>query len=364
MLLWILLACLTAAVVTALVYPLQKEPPADSPDASHIELYKAQLRELEADRTAGLISETDAAAASLEISRRLLKAADESAAAAGHRGRLAVSYRLLPILIAVGVTGGSLTLYLLSGSPNLPAQPLTARLNAPDNSQNLEALVAKVEARLREHPEDGRGWSVIAPVYMRMMRYDDAREAYVKAISLLGETPERLAGYAEAATLANNGLVPDYAKAAFKKAVEQRPDLINARFWLAVAAEDSGDLAGARQSYQDMLRMPLRDDWRGAIQAKLAALEAKEKGELTPSVSPEQAAQQAMIEGMVARLAERLEQQGGDVREWLKLARAYSVLGKNQDAAATLSKARERFAGNAEALKQIDALAASLGIKS
>ena len=88
----------------------------------------------------------------------------------------------------------ALGLYLAYGSPRMPDQPLAARLQDPASDRNLEALVARVEARLREHPEEGEGWDAIAPVYMGWRRYSDAADAYGQAIRLLGESAKRLLG--------------------------------------------------------------------------------------------------------------------------------------------------------------------------
>ena len=99
-------------------------------------------------------------------------------------------------MIAVGAALPllALGLYLTYGSPRLPDQPLAARLEDPASDRNLEALVARVEARLRQHPEEGEGWEVIAPVYLSWRRYGDAAEAYGQAIRLLGPSAKRLAG--------------------------------------------------------------------------------------------------------------------------------------------------------------------------
>ncbi len=118
------------------------------------------------------------------------------------------------IVVATLVPLLALGLYLLYGSPRLPDQPLALRLEDPSNSQNLEALVARVEARLREHPEEGEGWDVIAPVYMGWQRYQDAADAYGEAIRLLGPTAKRLSGQGQALVLANNGVVSEEARGA------------------------------------------------------------------------------------------------------------------------------------------------------
>jgi cytochrome c-type biogenesis protein CcmH len=59
-----------------------------------------------------------------------------------------------------------------------------------------------------------------------------------------------------------------------------------------------------------------------------------------------------------------LEQRGDDLAGWLKLVRAYSVLDRKDDALKALARARSQFTGNAQALQQLDRLAAELGLKS
>jgi cytochrome c-type biogenesis protein CcmH len=73
---------------------------------------------------------------------------------------------------------------------------------------------------------------------------------------------------------------------------------------------------------------------------------------------------QAMIEQMVQRLAQRLEQQGDDLAGWLQLVKAYSVLDRKNEAEKALSRAKTQFSGRTDAIEQLDALAAELGLKS
>ena len=83
--------------------------------------------------------------------------------------------------------------------------------------------MARVEARLREHPEEGEGWEVIAPVYMGWRRYADAAEAYRQSIRLLGESPKRLASYGQSLVLGNNGVVTEDARKALERALVLDP---------------------------------------------------------------------------------------------------------------------------------------------
>jgi cytochrome c-type biogenesis protein CcmH len=279
-------------------------------------------------------------------------------------------------LLAVG-------LYLLLGSPRLPDQPLAARLEDPASEQNLGALVAKVEARLRAHPEEGEGWDVIAPVYLNWRRYNEAADAYAQAIRLLGESAKRLSGQGQALVLANDGVVTEEARRALERALALDQTLIEPRILLAIAKEQDGRFAEAIADWRALLaKADANASWRAMVETRIAAAEAQlagtpsggngqPSGERGPSGADIAAAQtmdtaerQAMVEQMVQGLAARLDRDGNDLLGWLKLVRAYSVLDRRDDAVKALQRARSQFSGNTQALQQLDALAIELGLKS
>ena len=191
---WFLLAALTAIVLFSLLRPLiAARVESRAPEAFDAAIYRDQLAEIASDRARGLIGDTEAEAARIEIARRLLSA-DESAGAAGRAKTSSGIAKAAILIVGAAIPLLSLGLYLTYGSPRLPDQPLTARLEDPANEQNIDALVARVEARLRAHPDEGEGWEAIAPVYLRAGRYSDAAEAYARAIRLLGPSPKLLSG--------------------------------------------------------------------------------------------------------------------------------------------------------------------------
>jgi cytochrome c-type biogenesis protein CcmH len=382
-LLWIILAVLTASVLFVLLRPLAgKVDGAPGREAFNATVYRDQLEEIEADYARGLIGDADAEAARAEVGRRLLAAdAASNKENAGARARLAriaiVSVALMLPLLVLG-------LYLVYGSPQLPDQPLAARLTDPASETSIGALVARVEARLRAHPEEGEGWDAIAPIYLGARRYADAADAYSQAIRLLGPSPQRLSGYGQALVLEKGGIVGEDARRALTQAVALDETLVEPRILLAVAKEQDGDFQGALESWKMLVGLKQGDDhWRTMIQKRIEAAEAHLNG--TPPVArdlPDRAQpgpssadvaaardmtaadRQAMIEGMVQRLAARLESQGDDLTGWLRLVRAYTVLGRTDDARQALARAKTQFAGNTQAIDQLDALAAELGLKS
>jgi cytochrome c-type biogenesis protein CcmH len=387
LLLWIILGCLTALVLFVLLRPLLgARGREDAREAFNAAVYRDQLGEIDADRARGLIGESEAEAARLEIARRLLQADSKERSAPSERASGSPA-RSAMIVVATLVPLLALGLYLLYGSPRLPDQPLAARLEDPSNSQNLAALVARVEARLREHPDEGEGWDVIAPVYLGAQRYQDAADAYNEAIRLLGPSAKRLSGQGQALVLANNGVVTEDAKSALTRAIALDPTLIEPRILIAIAKEQDGDFASAIADWRALIdKAPADAPWRQMVEQRIASDEAHLAGKPLPgtpapaeappvaggpNTSDVAAAQnmspadrQAMIETMVQRLAARLDQDGSDLGGWLKLVKAYSVLDRKDDALKALARAKSQFTGNAQALQQLDQLAAELGLKS
>lgn len=82
----------------------------------------------------------------------------------------------------------------------------------------------------------------------------------------------------------------------------------------------------------------------------------------TQDLSPQQ--RDEMIRGMVGRLEARLAQDGNDIEGWLRLMRAWTVLGEADKAKAAVNEARTHFAKDDGALGRIDALARELGLGS
>lgn len=379
MLLWIILAILTAVVLLVLLRPLAGRRESDSGrGAFDAAVYRDQLREVESDRERGLIGETEAESARLEISRRILASAEKDASEQPLRSQaskavmLGVSV-LLP-LIAIGF-------YLAYGSPGVPDQPLAARLQEPVNEQDIAGIVARVEARLRAHPEEGEGWDAVAPVYMGIGRYTNAAEAYDQALRLLGESPKRLAGRGQALVLANDGVVSEDARRALERAVALDPTLLEPRILLAVAKEQDGQYAEAIEAWRALLASGDEGaSWRKMVEKRIAEAEAHLAGappgeeartgagptddDVAAAQAMSPAERQAMVEQMVQRLATRLEQEGDDLGGWLKLVKAYTVLDRKDDAQKALERAKGQFSGNEQAIQQLDALAAELGLKS
>ena len=377
MLLWIGFAVLAAAVTWAVTRPLlaASSTAARAPD-TELAVYRDQLAEIETERAHGLIAGADAEAARVEVARRLIRTAEE------HEGFETVTrsrVRRAALYAAAALPVAAIALYLAVGSPALPGRPYASRLDAPIEQATAADLVAKVEAHLRQDPDDGRGWDVLAPVYMRMGDFQQAADAFDHAIRLLGDSPQRLAGFARATIMIENGIVNEPARRAYAKLLALEPQAVEPQVWLAIAKEQDGDLAGATADYRVLIAAGgAQEPWRSLLDERLKIATAKLNGEPEPALEgPQRGAEdfdafksmnpetrQKFIDGMVTGLADRLKKDGKDLEGWMRLVRAYSVLGRRKDATSALSEARATFAGDEKSLAQLQALAQSLGLGS
>ena len=261
---------------------------------------------------------------------------------------------------------GATALYLKIGSPQLPGEPLYARLQAIHENSPIAKLVAQVETHLAKNPNDVRGYEVLAPVYLRLGRLQDAVNARRKVIALAGDNAMREADLGEALIAAANGVVTDEAKTAFERALKLDPNELKAQFFTGMAAQQDGNIDKAAAIWRGMLaKAPPDAPWAPTVRQALAGIGKPVAPPAVASGAPRgpTAAQiagaanmstndrAAMIRGMVAQLADRLKQNGDDVAGWLQLVRSYRVLGETQKAQIAMADAERALKDHPDKLR-------------
>jgi cytochrome c-type biogenesis protein CcmH len=367
MMLAVVFALMTAAAVMAVLWPLgrRREAACAEPAGGEAAVYRHQLEEIERERDEGLIGVAEAAAARTEVARRLL-AASESAPAAQAGGDVG-RRRVAALVGLIGVPVLALGLYASLGRPDLPDRPLAERERSEPAVQ-LSQLIARVEAELASRPQDGRGWQVIAPVYLRSGRSAEAADAYSRAIRLLGPSAELKAGLGEALVQAADGRVTAEAEQVFREALQLDADLPQAHLQLARAREQRGDLPGAAGVYRALIQSADKGAaWLPVARRALARLALGTDGSVPPvdpsalaGQSPEQRA--ATIRGMVEGLEGRLRTSPDDLPGHLRLIRAWMMMGESAKAEDAAAAARQAFAGRDEAVQRIDDLMLGLDL--
>ncbi len=379
MTLWIIFAALTIGTLGLLVVPLMRRAaPAPARVDYDIVVYRDQLAEVARDVERGLLTTEQAAAAKTEIHRRMLAAEDaELREPKGEFRTGGKKLRLAAVLvIVIGLPAGSLAVYNRLGSPELPGQPFASRQADPEF--RLTELAARLAADLQQKP-DADGYVTLARTYTSMRRYSEAAAAFQQAIQLGAVNAENLSDMAESIVLSNDGQVVPEARQAFKEVLVLDKDDPRARFYLGLAKAQVGEYREAVSIWRDLESgsregAPWLPMLKEHIQqyAKLGGFDpatinpvppapagvASAKGPnphgdaAPPAASgmpggaaaaavmaqtPEQRAK--TIQAMVDGLAARLQQSPDDYDGWMKLARAYKVLGKLDEAKAAAARA-------------------------
>jgi len=243
---------------------------------------------------------------------------------------------LLVGALALGILGiGGGTYYLL-GRPHL-AQREASGLN----TREVNGLVPFLIQRVRQYPNDARAWRFLADAYMSAKDPRDGAKAFAKVIELTGKGDATLdAAYGEALVMESGGDVPPEAEKAFAAALAVDPTSVPARFYLGLAKASHNDRAGAIQLWQSLLAdIPVTAPLHQILVDRIAVLTSQSVG---PGGAPNPRA-------MVDMLAARLKADPNDALGWVRLMRAYTVLGEKEKAQQALVSARKAFADNKDA---------------
>ena len=384
MALWIVLTVMCSLAVMLVTVPLVRryENYKDMASAG-TSIFTDQLREIERDRGLGVIGEKEAELAKIEIERRLIAAAKNVTAPRP----ISPTWRTVALVAAVGfVALGSVNFYALRGSPDKtgrpPPSPVAATAQEPAQNaagapaaSEVDAMIGKLAKRLEQNPNDADGWRMLGWSYFNTQRYEESAAAYGRAMAIDPANPDYKAGHAEALVQNAQGMVTPRAQDLFAEVLKADPKELRARFYMALAREQAGDFSTALDGWLALLAdAPSDAGWVPDVKNRVADL-AKKTGRdvsaaMTSAPTPEAPAagglasseQQATVEGMIAKLAARLEANPRDRDGWAMMIRSLKVKGDIAGAADALKKATEVFADDPATSGQITAMAKSLGL--
>ncbi|MCA0940732.1 c-type cytochrome biogenesis protein CcmI [Salipiger pacificus] len=417
---WIVTALAVLAVSAPLLLALLRgRAEIAGAEAFDLKVYRDQLSEIDRDRARGTIGEAEAERLRTEVSRRIL-AADSRAHQTGTSGVGPATARSGPRRIAAGLVllallGGSYALYMRLGAPGYGDLSLGTRIEAAEELRASRPSQAEAEAaapgqpladapeeyaqlvtRLREavaaRPDDLQGQALLARSEAALGNFPAASAAQRRVIALRGEeaSASDYADLADMLVLAAGGYVSPEAEKVLDEVMQRDPHNGVARYYGGLMMAQTGRPDSAFRIWDTLLRdSEPGAPWLPAIAEQIPELarragindytlpeiaSAALRGETPPalpgpSTEDMQAAsemsdtdRQAMIEGMVDNLSERLASQGGSPEEWARLLTALGVLGHTDRAAAIWTEAQQVFATRPEALDTVRAGAARAGL--
>ena len=364
---WAAAFAITVGVFWLVSKALRVVPVAD--DNPSLRVYRDQLAEVDRDLARGVVTPDEAARIRTEVSRRVLDADRQPVVApGGGKASAPVASVTIGAALLAAVVG-----YFWLGAPGYPDQPLATRLtqaqtaydNRPDQAQaelaappppavqvspEFSDLMAKLRTAIAARPDDLPGLALLARNEASLGNFIAARAAQAHLVELkgAGATAEDHETLAQLMVAAAGGLVTPQAEAELIRALELDPGLGLARYLSGLMFVQTGRPDRTFGLWEPLLSQGPEDaPWIGPIRAQIEdiAMMAGVKYTLPGA--------QAMIEGMVAQLQNRLDTTGGSVEEWVKLINALRVLGDKTRATAAVDAAKIAFAGNPAALAAI-----------
>jgi len=261
---WFVGAVLAAAVLLLVLKPLMKAS-AKSPVSrreANIAIHRDQLRELDADLRGGLLAQADYERARRELEARALEDASASAASsAGGRSR-GVAWA-----IGAGIPVIALGLYFSTGNPGAIApQADPHELSA----QQLEGMVERLAARLRESPDEVEGWKLLGRSYTVLGRFPEAADAYARAAAREPRDAQLLADFADVLAMARGQSLDGEPEKLIARALEIDPTNLKALALAGTAAYARKDYAAAAAQWEKMLPLvPADSEDARAIRANV-----------------------------------------------------------------------------------------------
>ena len=301
-------ALLVAAALLFIVPPLwrRRDKRSVRRDLSNLEIYKDQMRELEADLANGVLSQEQFDQGHLELERRLLEDVPPNAGQTAPRddseaGRgAAITVMLLVPLLAV-------FLYLIEGNPAaLSPEKITVAQqsgNGPAHAVTAEQINAMVEglaARLENNPQDAEGWRMLGRSYVALGRYQEAVGALQRAVSMLKDDPDLLADYADALAMTSGQTLEGKPLELVKRALKLDPNHEKSLWLAGTAAYNKGDYHGA-VAYWDRLLKQMTPGSKEAQQVMSIIAEAKDLADgKMPAPAAQAAPSEAKVDGTVS----------------------------------------------------------------
>ncbi len=272
---WIILAVMIL-VALAMTIPvlLRQHKMADlDRDRQNVVIARERLAELEQERENGDLTPEEFELAKLELEQALLQdlQAEEGAASqpdtAGY-GQLAMW--LLIILLPLF----TVLIYLQIGSPQLagvtgdeaPSRPAAEHGEMPGS---IEEMVARLEQKLEQDPENPEGWYMLGRSYMATQQYPKAAQAFERVNRLVADQPQVMLAWADALIRSQGGSTAGRPAELVRRAVQLDPDSATALWLAGMVEEEAGDHPKALAHWRRLEAMLTEDP---ASQQKLREL--------------------------------------------------------------------------------------------
>jgi cytochrome c-type biogenesis protein CcmH len=292
---WSVALALVAATLVVLARPLLRggkpQPDAAPPEFdATAAVYRDQKRQLDDDLAAGAIPASEHAAAQEELVHRLgAEIAKQPSATAA--GATRTPWIAIVVLVAV-VPVTSVLLYQILGNP-AAISVQTARPQFTE--KDVRAMVEQLAQRMQTHPEDPKGWMLLARSYAALGRYSEAVAAFAEAAKRSPDDAQLYADWADAAAMAQQRKLAGKPEELIARALAIDPNNRKALALSATALLERGNVDASLARWRE-LRQKIASDSDEAREIDKVIAEIAASKSAPPSGAPAKGALAGRIE--------------------------------------------------------------------
>ena len=153
----------------------------------------------------------------------------------------------------------SFGLYFQLGEYRVIEDPTLAQVPARQLSEqalanmSVEEMTGVIRQRLRDNPEDARGWFILGRILMTQQNFDQSVTAYQRAYDLVGDDPGVMLSLADALAMQQEGVMTGEPEQLVLRALEISPQEPNGLWLAGLAAEQRQDYNRAHDYWTRLL---------------------------------------------------------------------------------------------------------------
>jgi len=281
---WLIGVALAALVLAWVLWPLRSRRPRApvSRQAANVSIYRDQLRELEADLAAGTLAQADYERSRAEVEARLLQDVRGPDATVPLERR---STRGTALALGAAIPVVALAVYLMVGNP----ATLSRQIDHGATVQQLESMVERLAARMRENPDDVQGWQLLGRSYAALGRFKESADAYAQAALRAPRDAQLLVDFADALAMARGQRLEGEPEKLVQRALEIDPQNPKGLALAGTAAFERKDFAKAAEYWERMLPLVPADSEDARVIRQNVAEARSLAGQAPPGTAAEAA---------------------------------------------------------------------------
>jgi cytochrome c-type biogenesis protein CcmH len=268
---WIIAAALAFIAPLFVALPLLKSRLGPGFAGAGVEpklsVYRDQLAELVEEWRAGRLGKDQYEQARGDLESRLIEEVPEVEAplvAPAQR-----TYRMAAFVASIAVPLLAVPLYLALGNPAALRPQQTDSAHGL-GQQQMDAMIARLAARLEKNPRDAKGWVMLARAQAVLGRFDQASSAYAKSLEIFPDDAQLLADYADALAMARSGRLSGEPEELVARALRADPNNAKALALAGTVAFDNKNFMLAINHWERLRGLtPPGSEFAKSVQASI-----------------------------------------------------------------------------------------------